>query len=199
MARSNRRRQAAKQEAAEARRKAERRRRLVRNSIIGAAVVVALGAALWAFRPGPAPTGTIAASAWDLPELDGDGRVALADFAGKPTVAAFFASWCPHCQRELPGFRALSEQIGDQVHFVGVNTQDNGRGLRLARTSGIDAWPLARDVGAGDGRDLSTSFGARGMPLTVIYGPDGSVADITRGPMSASTLLEKLEALFDIT
>ncbi len=171
----------------------------MRTSLIGLVVVAAAGVALFVFRPGPPPAGTAALESWELPELGGEARVALADFSGKPTVAAFFASWCPHCQRELPGFASLSDQIGEQVNFVGINTQDNGRGLGLAREAGINAWPLARDVGGGDQRDLSAAFGARGMPLTVIYGPDGRVADVTRGPMSATTLLSKLEALFGIT
>ena len=34
---------------------------------------------------------------------------------------------------ELPGFAALSREIGDDVNFVGINTQDNGRGSGLAR------------------------------------------------------------------
>lgn len=199
MARSKRRDTQRRREEAEARRQAARRRRLVRNAVIGLIVAAAAGAALYALRPGPPPTGTVAQEAWDLPQLGGDGRVALADFSGKPTVAAFFASWCPHCRRELPGFAALSGEVGDQVNFVGINTQDNGRGLSMARDAGIDGWPLARDVGAGDQRDLSTTFGARGMPLTVIYAPDGSVADVTRGPMSATTLLDKLETLFGVS
>ncbi len=198
MARSKRQQRAKRAAEAEARRASARRRGLLRNLGIGLVVVAAIGAAAFALRPGPAPSGTAGLSAWDLPELDGEGRVALADFTGRPTVAAFFASWCPHCQRELPGFVALSEEIGDRVNFVGINTQDTGRGLGLARESGIDAWPLARDVGPGDQRQLSSAFGARGMPLTVIYGPDGAVADVTRGPMSATTLLGKLQELFGV-
>lgn len=173
----------------------------MRGLLVGVGVILAIGAVLVIFPPSGADdlTGVAQTEAWELPALDGEEPIALADFSGKPTVAAFFASWCPHCARELPGFANLSAQIGEQVNFVGINTQDSGRGLGLARDSGIDAWPLARDVGGGDERDLSSAFGARGMPLTVIYGPDGRVADVTRGPMSATTLLSKLEALFGIT
>lgn len=181
----------------EAARKAAARRKTFINVAIGVGVVAVVALAFIVIRPAPALTGVTTQSDWDLPGLDdSDLRINLRDFEGKPTVAAFFASWCPHCQRELPGFATLSGQVGDRVNFVGINTQDNGNGKGLARTSGIDDWPLARDVGGADGRNLSVAFGARGMPLTVIYGPNGEVADITRGPMSATTLLEKLEGLF---
>lgn len=182
----------------EARRAAERRRKRLLVAGGAAAIVAALVATLVVFQPGPGPSGVTALESWDLPELDGDGRVALQDFAGRPTVAAFFASWCPHCQRELPGFFALSEQLGNQVNWVAINTQDSGRGSRLAQQSGIAAWPLARDVGGSDGRGLSANFGARGMPLTVIYGPDGRVVDVNLGVIDAAQLAAKLEAFFGV-
>lgn len=184
----------------EATRQAAERQRKIRNALIGVGVVALTAVAFVAFKPGPGATGTTTQTAWDLPSLyDGEQRVTLADFQGKPTVAAFFASWCPHCQRELPGFAALSTQIDDQVNFVAINTQDSGNGKSLAESSGIDAWPVARDIGGTNGNSLSTgAFSARGMPLTVIYGPNGDVADITRGAMSADQLFSKLQTLFDV-
>lgn len=184
---------------AEERRRVALRRKRIRIGLITGASVLAVAGLLVAFKPGPAPSGATDPTAWDLPALHGDTRVTLAGFNGKPTVAAFFASWCPHCRRELPGFAALSRQVGDQVNFVGINTQDSGNGSGLAETSGIDAWPLARDVGGADGRGLSTAFGARGMPLTVIYGPAGDVVDVNRGVVSAEQLATKLSTFFGIT
>ncbi len=198
MARSKQQAQSRRAAEAAARRTAARRKRVIRNVAIGGGALALVAVALLVFRPGPAPTGVAAPEAWELPALSGDEVIALEDFAGKPTVAAFFASWCPHCQRELPGFAALSAELSDEVNWVGINTQDSGRGSGLARSSGIDAWPIARDVGGGDQRDLSTAFQARGMPLTVIYTPDGTVADVTRGAMTATTLRGKLTELFGV-
>ncbi len=184
---------------AEQRRRTSRRRQAARSVAIGGGIAALLVAALVVFWPGPAPTGATAPEAWDLPLLaDSEQRVTLAEFGGKPTVAAFFANWCPHCRRELPGFAELSAQIGDVVNFVGINSQNNGRGLGFAREMGIDSWILARDVGGSDGRGLSTAFGAQGMPLTVIYSPDGVVTEIIRGPISAPNLLDLLRQNFDI-
>ena len=117
----------------------------------------------------------------------------------KPTVAAFFASWCTVCQRELPGFARLSLVIGDQVNFVGINTMNNGSGLPFARQAGIDHWPLARDVGQLDGRQLAMNFGARGSPTTVIYDETGNVADVTLGGMTAGQLAAKIDQFFGIS
>ena len=131
------------------------------------------------------------ATAWDLPRLDGDGRVALADFRGKPTVAAFFANWCTVCEWEVPELLAFSEQVGDAITFVGIDMMDNGQGLADAEKWGIvGKWPLARDVGNGNGSLLSAgTFGARGSPLNVLYSPEGDVLHIQPGAISVDQIL----------
>ena len=186
----------------EERARTETRNRRIRNGLIG---VVALAFVTFFIATlgggGEAPTGTTTADGWELPALVGDDRIALADFEGKPTVAVFFASWCEFCDAEVPGFAALSDQLGDQVNWVGINSQDNGHGLGDAERWGIsERWPLARDVGGPNGNGLSTAaFGARGMPLTVIYDSAGTVAHIQRGAMSAADLQRLLEANFSVT
>ena len=173
----------------EARRNRARRRRLIRNTAI--AVVASLGIGLLLFSTWPeAEVGSIEAEAWDLPALDGDGRYTLADFSGSPTVAVFFASRCTGCEREIPDFLALSRELGDQVNFVGINSQDNGRGGDDADRWGITGeWPIAKDIGGRNQSGLSIdTFGARGMPLTIIYTPEGRVAHIQRGGLSGQQL-----------
>jgi thiol-disulfide isomerase/thioredoxin len=131
------------------------------------------------------------ATGWDLPRFDGEGRVALADFRGRPTVAAFFANWCTVCEWEVPELLAFSEEVGDRINFVGIDMMDNGGGLADARKWGIAGkWPLARDVGNGNGSGLSAeTFDTRGSPLNVLYSPDGEVIHVQPGAISADQIL----------
>ena len=190
---------AQKRRETEERRRAETRRRTVRTVGIAAAIGVAFVAFVIILWP-QAASGDTSAEAWDLPRLDGEGRVTLADFRGKPTVAAFFASWCEVCEHEIPEFLGVYQQLGDQVNFVGINTQDNGRGLGDAQKWGIAGeWPLARDIGGGNGSGLSTgTFGMRGSPLTVIYDQAGQVAHVQRGGISGAQLSSILGQLFGV-
>jgi len=185
---------------AEARARAERRSRILTAVTLGVIGVGLMAIVIASFSGGAdAPTGVTEPTAWDLPELEGDGRITLADFEGTPTVAAFFASWCTVCIDELPQFAAVSELVGDQVDFVGIDMMDNGTGLGLAQRTGIAGlWPLARDIGGIDGRGLATAFGAQGSPMTVIYSPDGEPLDVIRGGISGQALIDRLVNLFGI-
>ncbi len=188
-----------KRQEAEERRRREERQQRAKAIGIGAAIVVGIVLALVALWPEPS-TGDTSREAWDLPQLDGEGRVALADFEGTPTVAAFFASWCTVCEQEVPELLALSQQLGDAVDFVGINSQDNGQGLGDAEKWGIaGVWPLARDIGNGNGSSLSVqTFGARGSPTNVIYNAAGEVVHVQLGGISAADLLRLLDELTEL-
>ena len=190
----------AAERAAEERKRTEAKRRLLRNLAIGVGAVIVLVGVFLLIDPQPTLTGETSATAWDLPELDGEGRVALADFEGTPLVAAFFADWCPHCRRELPHYAAVSEDLGNQVAWVGINSANSGSGLAFAKELGIDRWPLARDVGGNNsGSGLFDAHRARGMPLTVFYNADGSVARTVNQPLTEEQLRAQLAELFGVT
>ena len=196
MAKNTKTQQGKKRAEQEARRKHAQKKKTIRTSIVGGVIAVGIVFALVATWPEP-DVGSTEAEAWDLPALVGDGRYALSDFGGDPTVAVFFASWCTVCEHEIPDFLAVSQEIGDDVNFIGINSQDNGRGGGDADKWGITGeWPIARDIGGRNQSGLSVdTFGARGMPLTVIYTPEGNVAHIQRGGISGEQLVALLADL----
>ena len=51
----------------------------------------------------------------------------LSDFAGKPVVVNFWASWCPPCRSELPAFDSLYAEYGDRIQFMMVDLTDGNR------------------------------------------------------------------------
>jgi peroxiredoxin len=174
-----------------------RNSRQVRTVAVIALSVVVIGAlAVVAFRPGK-PAGTASATSFDLPALTGGGRVRLADYRGKPVVVTLFASWCTACTTELPGFARTAAAMRGRVQFIGVDSQETGNGAAFAARFGLSAsgMALARDIGKSSTGGLYKAYDARGLPLTVIYGPDGTVRWKALEAVPQAVLTQQLAAV----
>jgi thiol-disulfide isomerase/thioredoxin len=141
---------------------------------------------------------------FNLPAIEGTGRVRLADFKGKPVVVNFFASWCEPCKKELPEFAAASKQLAGKVAFVGVNSKEitAPSGVALARTMGLaDAGiTLARDVGGQGGSGLHDSYEVRNaMPITAFYDAEGKLKFVSPGQLTRDKLSDRLKEFFGVT
>lgn len=149
---------------------------------------------------GPDESGVVATDAWDLPVIDGDdpdgdGRATLAEFAGKPLVVNFFASWCTNCETELPRFEAAANTYPDDVTVVYVNSSETGNWERMAERTGIRDDLIIRDIerrGSGFARALG---GTGAMPLTAFYDAESNLVDVDFGELSTSALDARLVQL----
>ena len=62
-----------------------------------------------------------------LPTLDGD-NLSLTDLRGQVVLVNFWASWCPPCRIEMPGFeRIYRERRDDGFTIVGIATDTYSR------------------------------------------------------------------------
>ncbi len=127
-----------------------------------------------------------------LAVLDGPGTKRLADWHGTPLVVNLFASWCPSCQAEMPGFERASHDYAGRVVIVGVDSQDSpSAGLQLARQLGI-TYPLLVDT---NHADLYVLLGGYGMPVTAFIRADGSVMKVHSGALDEAVLRELIDQL----
>ena len=108
----------------------------------------------------------------------------LADYDGTPLVVNFFASWCGPCKAELPEFEEVSNEVGDRVQFLGVNTDfEQDAWLRLVADTGV-TYPTVFQPS----NELFTASGGLGMPTTVFIAADGTVQHTFSGALNKSTL-----------
>lgn len=124
-----------------------------------------------------------------------DGTPASFDDFDGPLVVNFWASWCPACVVELPDFEAVSNELGDDVTFIGMNVlpDDRTAAEALIAETGVD-YQLAED----DGGALYAEFGGIAMPTTVFIDADGNVVDVHSGTIFEQDLRDRISELFDI-
>lgn len=135
---------------------------------------------------------------FDLPGLTGGGHVRLGDFAGKPLVINFFASWCTACRGELPGFLRVQAGLHGAVTFAGVDSLETGDGPAFAREEHIDHWPLARDIGGQQASGLHDALGGLGLPITAFYDAGGRLLKVNQGALPEDGLHELITMLYRV-
>lgn len=159
--------------------------------IVAVALVAIVAGALFSrSRVVPAPTAPEAAPqflALSLEDTTGV-RQSLGQWRGKVLVANFWATWCPPCREEIPGFARLSEKYaGREVQFVGIGI-DSAEKIRAFGDEHKVPYPLL--VGDQTTMELAVAFGNRseGLPFTVILDRNGAVSAQHLGRFDESEL-----------
>jgi peroxiredoxin len=104
--------------------------------------------------------------------LDGD-TVKLSDYAGKPVVLNFWASWCTACRNEFPLFRQELARSGGDYVMLGVDNRDiDSDAQEFAKKKGAD-WPNAFD----SSNAIYKAYGITALPQTYFIKPNGTIAE----------------------
>jgi thiol-disulfide isomerase/thioredoxin len=60
---------------------------------------------------------------YDGEDLDGN-PLSLEDHRGKPVVLVVWGSWCGDCRLEAPMVQEATDELGEEVQFLGLNLRD---------------------------------------------------------------------------
>jgi cytochrome c biogenesis protein CcmG, thiol:disulfide interchange protein DsbE len=112
-------------------------------------------------------------------ELPGkQGTVKLSDYKGKTVYLDFWASWCGPCKQSFPWMNEMHTKYAAQnFKVVGINVD-----AKQADADGFLAGTPAKFDVVFDSKGASPkSYGIKGMPSSVLIGPDGKVLAVHAG------------------
>jgi cytochrome c biogenesis protein CcmG/thiol:disulfide interchange protein DsbE len=103
----------------------------------------------------------------------------LRELQGHPVVVNKWASWCGPCRAEFPYFQSEAAKRGDEVAFLGVNSNDGEDSAAEFLTEFPVPYPsyLDPDLEIADGIE-----GALAFPATAFYDRRGELAYVRNGP-----------------
>ena len=126
-----------------------------------------------------------------LTSLTGE-TVSLSDYAGRPVMINFWASWCPPCRAEFPLLAGVRERYQDQgLEILGVTVND-GASYAQDFVDKIGAeWPILLDSDA----VAWEAYGGVGLPTSFFVDAAGVVRDARIGPVNEVQLSKHLAAI----
>lgn len=134
---------------------------------------------------GPAP-------AWQLKDLEGK-PVNFDQFKGKVVVVDFWATWCPPCRAEIPGYIALQKKYGkDGFAIVGISLDQAGPEVvkEFVAKNRVN-YPIVM----GDEAVVAAFGGFEAIPTTFLIDRAGQIRDRKTGAEDAADYEQKVVAL----
>ena len=132
----------------------------------------------------------------DFTVYDKDGNeVHLSDFAGKPIVLNFWASWCSPCKSEMPDFHQAYLDYGEEVQFLMVNMTDGDRETVESASAFIEEQGYEFPVYYDTGYDAALTYGAYALPTTYFIDAEGYAVAWAQSALSAENLQKGLDMI----
>ncbi len=186
------------------------RRRTILYATLGVIAIALIALVGYYSRPQAIPTASVAPTYAGLKAGAVAPEFALSTTAGpfdlatshdEPVLLEVFATWCPHCQREVVTLNQIFAANKATIHLVAVNGSANASETdasilesqanvyAFAQRFGV-TYPVAYDQDLG----VANKYLEGGFPTIVLIGRDGRVQASHSGEASADALQKAVAA-----
>ena len=118
---------------------------------------------------------------------------ALSDYKGKVVLLDFWATWCPPCRKEIPGFMNLYDTYRSRgLMVIGVSMDDSKSDVKRFTKSLKMNYPILMGAGRDD---LQSVFGELPLPTAFVIGRDGRICGKHDGETPKEQFVREIEAL----
>ncbi len=112
------------------------------------------------------------------------------NLAGRVVVLEFWATWCAPCRAAIPHMNDLADAFADKpLLFISVTDESPETAKAF-----LEHREMAGIVACDTDRSLHQALGVRGIPTTIIVGPDGRIAGRTHPDSLNEDILERILA-----
>ena len=119
--------------------------------------------------------------------------VSLNSMRGRPTVVNVWGAWCGPCQKEAPLLVSAQRTLGDQAHFLGIDSRDAGTAAGQTFQARNDiTWPSLFSPGGEAVLAFNGLVSPRGVPTTVVLDAQGRPAAVVSGEVPSSLTLVQI-------
>ncbi|MDH5711362.1 MAG: TlpA family protein disulfide reductase [Gammaproteobacteria bacterium] len=116
-------------------------------------------------------------------DINGQTR-SISEWDGQIILLNFWATWCPPCLEEIPGFIELQEQYGNQgFQIIGIAADNEDAVRKFAEETKFNYPIIAAELEA---LELIGRYGNRsgGIPYSVFINREGEISDRIMGELS---------------
>jgi cytochrome c biogenesis protein CcmG/thiol:disulfide interchange protein DsbE len=166
-----------------------RRRKLVAGIAAGGLALIVIIIIIIGGGSSPAasrqPAVLPVAKSFSLHALGRSGQsVSLSQYAGRPLVVNFFASWCDPCKKETPLLARFYRAHHGQVVIIGVDVNDSGpAALSFVQRTGV-GYPVGTDPTAA----TAIQYGVAALPQTFFLNAHHQVVKLVFGAVTQADL-----------
>jgi len=129
-----------------------------------------------------------------LTDLATGEKIALNQFAGRPVLVVFWATWCPHCLSEMQALNNLHQDFADQnLEILAINIGENQSAVSSYQTKNKLAFQILLDPK----KSITNKYKVTGVPTHFFIDSNGVIFFIQVGGLPYSILAAQVKAMIE--